>query len=154
MIKNGSNDEPERPIVESSSTTSSENIQKNYTEELSSMISFEEPESVDDNNFIRQPSPPPVLAEVHDLAPALCPEAREAECKIENPLPDESLRSESPLELHIVSLLYLSSLCYYSNVNTHTNIRGKNEFGVHRLLICCEGFILFYRLSYLTLDSC
>ncbi|KFK26683.1 hypothetical protein AALP_AA8G279700 [Arabis alpina] len=100
MITNGSNDKLEKPVVESSST-STENIQKNYTEELSSMISFEEPESVNDNNIIRQPSPPPVLAEVHDLAAALCPETTEAECKIENPLPDESLRAESPLELHI-----------------------------------------------------
>lgn len=106
MIRNGSNDEPERPIVESSAI-SNENIQKNYTEELSSMISFDEPESVTDNNLIRQPSPPPVLAEVQDLVPALCPEARETECKIENSLPDESLRSESPLELHIVSFLLL-----------------------------------------------
>ena len=104
MITNGSNNEPERPVVESTSTPS-ENIQKNYTEELSSMISFEESESVNDNHIIRQPSPPPVLAEVQDLAAGSCHEAIEAECKMDNPLPDESLRSESPLELHIVSLL-------------------------------------------------
>lgn len=133
MITNGSNDEPERPIVEPS-VASSENIQKNYTEELSSMISFEEPESVTDNNLIRQPSPPPVLAEVQDLVPALCPEVREPECIIENSLPDESLRSESPLELHIVSLLYFSYLCYI-------------------ILIYHEGFIVFYSLSYVTLHS-
>lgn len=126
MITSGTNDEPARPMVESSST-SSENIQKNYTEELSSMISFEEPESVNDNNLIRQPSPPPVLAEVQDLVPAISPEVIEAECKIENPLPDESLRSESPLELHIVSLLYFSYLCYYSDIKVHTNIRRENQ---------------------------
>ncbi|KAF2593927.1 hypothetical protein F2Q70_00042572 [Brassica cretica] len=101
MITNGSNNEPERPVVESTS----ENIQKNYTEELSSMISFEESESVNYNHIIRQPSPPPVLAEVQDLAAGSCHEAIQAECKMDNPLPDESLRSESPLELHIVSLL-------------------------------------------------
>lgn len=102
MITNGSNNEPEKPIVESSSTPS-ESIQKNYTEELSSMISFEEEESVNDDNIIRQPSPPPVLAEVQDLAHGLCHEANEVECNIDNSLPDESLRAESPLELHIVS---------------------------------------------------
>jgi len=116
MITNGSNDEPEKPIVEPS-VASNEKIQKNYTEELSSMISFEEPESVNENNLIRQPSPPPVLAEVQDLVPALCPEVREPECMIENSLPDESLRSESPLELHIVSLLYFSYLCYYADLS-------------------------------------
>ncbi|VVB00852.1 unnamed protein product [Arabis nemorensis] len=120
MITNGSNDKPEIPTVESSST-SSENIQKNYTEELSSMISFEEPESVNDNSFIRQPSPPPVLAEVQDLAPALCPEAREAECKIENPLPDESLRSESPLELHIATTM-MDTFMRLAKSNTKKNL--------------------------------
>lgn len=124
MITNGSNNEPERPVVESSAP-STENVQKNYTEELSSMISFEQPESLKENNIIRQPSPPPVLAEVQDLAPALCPEAREADCKIENSLPDESLRAESPLELHIVSSLYFSPLFYYSDFEAHTNIRVR-----------------------------
>lgn len=106
MITNGSSNEPEKPIVESSSTPS-EKIQKNYTEELSSMISFEEEKECvnDNNNIIRQPSPPPVLAEVQDLAHGLCHEANEVECKIDNSLPDESLRAESPLQLHIVSLL-------------------------------------------------
>ncbi|XP_010479308.1 PREDICTED: AMSH-like ubiquitin thioesterase 1 [Camelina sativa] len=120
MIRNDSNDEPERPIVESSST-SSENIQKNYTEELSSMISFEEPESVNDNSLTRQPSPPPVLAEVQDLVPALCPEAREPECKIENSLPDESLRSESPLELHIATTM-MDTFMRLAKSNTRKNL--------------------------------
>ncbi|ESQ30644.1 hypothetical protein EUTSA_v10011406mg [Eutrema salsugineum] len=120
MITNGSNNEPERPIVESNAT-SSENISKNYTEELSSMISFEEPERVNDNNIIRQPSPPPVLAEVQDLVPALCPETRETECKLENPLPDESLRSESPLELHIATTM-MDTFMRLAKSNTKRNL--------------------------------
>ncbi|KAG7594512.1 JAB1/MPN/MOV34 metalloenzyme domain [Arabidopsis thaliana x Arabidopsis arenosa] len=120
MITNGSNDEPERPIVEPS-VASSENIQKNYTEELSSMISFEDPESLTDNNLIRQPSPPPVLAEVQDLVPALCPEVREPECIIENSLPDESLRSESPLELHIATTM-MDTFMRLAKSNTKKNL--------------------------------
>uniref|UniRef100_A0A1J3C8C9 AMSH-like ubiquitin thioesterase 1 n=1 Tax=Noccaea caerulescens TaxID=107243 RepID=A0A1J3C8C9_NOCCA len=120
MITNGSNNEPERPVVESSAP-STENVQKNYTEELSSMISFEEPESVNENKIIRQPSPPPVLAEVQDLAPALCPEAREAECKIENSLPDESLRAESPLELHIATTM-MDTFMRLAKSNTKKNL--------------------------------
>nr|AAM61146.1 unknown [Arabidopsis thaliana] len=120
MITNGSNDEPEKPIVEPS-VASNEKIQKNYTEELSSMISFEEPESVNENNLIRQPSPPPVLAEVQDLVPALCPEVREPECMIENSLPDESLRSESPLELHIATSM-MDTFMRLAKSNTKKNL--------------------------------
>ncbi|CAH2036176.1 unnamed protein product [Thlaspi arvense] len=120
MLTNGSNQEPERPVVESSSNPS-ENIKKDYTDELSSMISFEEPEGVNDNNIIRQPSPPPVLAEVQDLVPALCPEVREAECNIENPLPDESLRSESPLELHIATAM-MDTFMRLAKSNTKKNL--------------------------------
>ncbi|KAF8105901.1 hypothetical protein N665_0152s0036 [Sinapis alba] len=120
MITNGSNNEPERPVVESISTPS-ENIQKNYTEELSSMISFEESESVNDNHIIRQPSPPPVLAEVQDLAPGSCHEAREPECKIDNLLPDESLRSESPLELHIATTM-MDTFLRLAKSNTKKNL--------------------------------
>ncbi|CAN8302891.1 unnamed protein product [Cochlearia groenlandica] len=121
MITNGTNDEPERPSVEQSSATSSEAIQKNYTDELFSMISFEEPENVNNNNLIRQPSPPPVLAEVHDLVPALSPEARESECTIENSLPDESLRSESPLELHIATTM-MDTFLRLAKSNTKNNL--------------------------------
>ncbi|KAF3574626.1 hypothetical protein F2Q69_00058448 [Brassica cretica] len=120
MITNGSNNEPEKPIVESSSTPS-ESIQKNYTEELSSMISFEEEESVNDNNIIRQPSPPPVLAEVQDLAHGLCHEANEVECNIDNSLPDESLRAESPLELHIATTM-MDAFMRLANSNTKKDL--------------------------------
>ncbi|CAN7083043.1 unnamed protein product [Brassica oleracea var. botrytis] len=117
MITNGSNNEPERPVVESTS----ENIQKNYTEELSSMISFEESESVNYNHIIRQPSPSPVLAEVQDLAAGSCHEAIQAECKMDNPLPDESLRSESPLELHIATTM-MDTFLRLAKSNTKKNL--------------------------------
>ncbi|KAJ4868463.1 AMSH-like ubiquitin thioesterase 1 [Raphanus sativus] len=122
MITNGSSNEPEKPIVESSSTPS-EKIQKNYTEELSSMISFEEEKECvnDDNNIIRQPSPPPVLAEVQDLAHGLCHEANEVECKIDNSLPDESLRAESPLQLHIATTM-MDAFMRLANSNTKKDL--------------------------------
>ncbi|KAH0914167.1 hypothetical protein HID58_028613 [Brassica napus] len=120
MITNGSSDETEKLVVESSATPS-ENIQKNYTEELSSMISFEEPESVKDSNIIRQPSPPPVLAEVQDLAHGLCHGANEVELNIDNSLPDESLRAESPLELHIATTM-MDAFMRLANSNTKKDL--------------------------------
>ncbi|XP_010549118.1 PREDICTED: AMSH-like ubiquitin thioesterase 1 [Tarenaya hassleriana] len=123
----GSNHEPEKSGVESvdcdSSATLSENIEKSHAQEISAMISFDEPEIVADNNIIRQPSPPPILAEVQDLAPALCPQGAEVEveCKIENPLPGDSIQPNSPLELHI-STTMMDTFMRLAKSNTVKNL--------------------------------
>ena len=80
----------------------SENCQAQHAEEPVSLISFETTEVAAPTVVIRQPSPPPVLAEVQDLIPALSPQVEKEECKIEAPTTDEIVRAETPLQLHIV----------------------------------------------------
>lgn len=83
-----------------------------HIEDPDSMISFEtivETPSVA-TDIIRQPSPPPVLAELQDLVPAMSTEVTEAESGIGNLSKDGLVCSESPLQLHIVSFLRNSIL--------------------------------------------
>lgn len=84
--------------------TDSEDSQPQRAQESPSLISFEETDTSAQVELIRQPSPPPVLAEVHDLVPAVSPHVNEAGCKTEIPSSDSCVRAESPLQLHIVSL--------------------------------------------------
>ena len=72
-------------------------------QEPPSLISFETTETSAQIEVIRQPSPPPVLAEVQDLVPAVSPCVNEAGCKTEIPSLDNSVHAEDPLQLHIVS---------------------------------------------------
>lgn len=96
-----SNSEPERPSLEPIPTQSSDAVQIPRTEEPS-LISFEPIEPPEHTQLIRQPSPPPVLAEVQDLIPAISPQVSEVESELETLSSDEFLRAESPLQLHIV----------------------------------------------------
>jgi STAM-binding protein len=114
-----SNSEQERssrdPIL-----TQNDNTQMHRPEGPCSLISFETTESPAQSDIIRQPSPPPVLAEVQDLIPAvsqpspnvlaevqdlipaLSSQVSEAERGMENSLQDNLVHAESPLQLHIV----------------------------------------------------
>lgn len=69
------------------------------------MISFDAPESTVDTDIIRQPSPPPVLAEVQDLTPAPG-QLTAPKNEIENPFCEDYVCSETPMQLHIVRLLF------------------------------------------------
>lgn len=92
----------------------SENCQAQHTEEPVSLISFETTEvAAPTEVVIRQPSPPPVLAEVQDLIPALSPQVEKEEYKIEAPTPDEIVRAETPLQLHIVRVNNILSFFFY-----------------------------------------
>jgi STAM-binding protein len=82
--------------------TQSEDCQVQRVDETPSLISFEETEDSSPIKVIRQPSPPPVLAEVQDLIPTVSPHVDEAVCKTETPSSDSFVRGESPLQLHIV----------------------------------------------------
>lgn len=76
-------------------------------EEPASLISFDAEESPLQSEIIRQPSPPPVLAEVQDLMPtAACP-VEEVECGLVKSSPDGLICSEDPLQLHIVRFFYI-----------------------------------------------
>lgn len=87
-------------------------------QESDSLISFEN-ESSSQTEIIRQPSPPPLLADVQDLIPASTP-ATQTECGLENASNEALVCSEDPLQLHIVSSFRLFSmwiLCYLSELN-------------------------------------
>lgn len=92
--------EIEGPSLESVLTVNDDS-QVQRAEALSSMISFETTEAPVQTDLIRQPSPPAVLAEVQDLIPSLSSQVTETENKLEICSPDD-VRSESPLQLHIV----------------------------------------------------
>lgn len=100
-----SNSEPEVPNTEL--TLAVGDSQKCHVDEPCSMISFDESETTPVHiNVTRQPSPPPVLAEVQDLVHAITPQVTETDCRIENPSADGIVHSESPLQLHIVSFIF------------------------------------------------
>lgn len=102
MIKKDcGNTEHEKSSLESVLTLN-DDTKVHHAEEPCSMISFETVETPLHTEIIRQPSPPPVLAEVQDLIPAMSAQVIGAEYGMENPSPDSFVRSESPLQLHFV----------------------------------------------------
>ncbi|KAL8234769.1 hypothetical protein R6Q59_020869 [Mikania micrantha] len=75
------------------------NNNKPHVDEPDSLISFEEKiDSPVELDIIRQPSPPPVLAQVQDLLPTTSPDTGPGSGNS-----SDSVCSESPLELHISS---------------------------------------------------
>ncbi|KAK4280794.1 hypothetical protein QN277_012369 [Acacia crassicarpa] len=99
-----------------------ENRQAQRTKEPVSLISFETTKvSAPTEVVIRQPFPPPVLAEVQDLIPALSPQVTEAECKIQAPTSDEIVRAETPLQLHISTTL-MENFMKLAKSNTNKNL--------------------------------
>lgn len=97
-----------------------EDSQTCHGEELCSLISFETMEPPP-NNIIRQPSPPPVLADVKDLIPATSPSVSEAVCGLERPSQESFLSSESPLQLHI-STAIMENFMRVAKSNTDKNL--------------------------------
>uniref|UniRef100_A0A1D1Z7D3 AMSH-like ubiquitin thioesterase 1 n=1 Tax=Anthurium amnicola TaxID=1678845 RepID=A0A1D1Z7D3_9ARAE len=95
-----------------------------HTEEQCPVITTDVAETPMKLEVIRQPSPPPVLADVQDLvAETAIPSAqgansisREAES-----LQDELLRAESPLELHISAIL-MDNFMRIAKSNTEKNL--------------------------------
>ncbi|XP_047942382.1 AMSH-like ubiquitin thioesterase 1 [Salvia hispanica] len=88
-------------------------------EESISLISFED-ESASQSEVIRQPSPPPVLAEVQDLIPASTPETP-TESGLVNVSDDALVCSEDPLQLHIPTEL-MNSFMKLAKSNTNKNL--------------------------------
>ncbi|KAK9926322.1 hypothetical protein M0R45_023560 [Rubus argutus] len=115
-----SNSEHERPSLEPILTQSNDDGQIRRTEEPS-LISFESTETPEPPQLIRQPSPPPVLAEVQDLIPAISPQVSEVESELETLSSDEFLRAESPLELHI-STTMMEHFMKLAKSNTNKNL--------------------------------
>uniref|UniRef100_A0A7N0UIU2 MPN domain-containing protein n=1 Tax=Kalanchoe fedtschenkoi TaxID=63787 RepID=A0A7N0UIU2_KALFE len=76
--------------------------QKCFSKELDSLISFE---PMDATKLVRQPSPPPVLAEVQDLVPVVPPQVTGAVCGTENSPAENLVSSGASLELYISTTL-------------------------------------------------
>lgn len=101
--------------------TQIDNTKISRAEEPCPLISFESAETTPQTDIIRQPSPPPVLADVQDLIPAMSPQITETKYEMEKPLPDASVHSESPLQLHISSTL-MSNFMKLAKSNTEKNL--------------------------------
>ena len=98
-----SSSEHEQSSLESVLTLNEDN-QIHPAEELGSLISFETTETPH-TEIIRQPSPPPVLADVQDLIPETPTQVSEVNGQMETPSTDGLVCSEAPLEMHIVRFL-------------------------------------------------
>ncbi|KAK7320040.1 hypothetical protein RJT34_04769 [Clitoria ternatea] len=101
--------------------TQSEDCQAQHADEAPSLISFEATEIPAQIEVIRQPSPPPVLAEVQDLVPAVPPHVNEGGYKTDTPSSDSFGRAESPLQLHI-STAMMESFMKVAKINTDKNL--------------------------------
>lgn len=120
--------------MESIPTQSSEDYQKSHAED--SLISFETTEAPAHVEIIRQPSPPPVLAEVQDLIPVVSPQVSEVECGLNTLVTDELVRGETPLQLHIVrflSTLLISALVFFMSVFGF--LQGTHWCGYYSIII-------------------
>lgn len=93
-----------------SAESENKDCQITQVEEPISLISFEAIESPPRIEITRQPSPPPVLAEVQDLIPTTSPPVTDADCRLDNSSSDGLVCAEAPLELHIVRI---SRLCCF-----------------------------------------
>ncbi|KAJ7975139.1 AMSH-like ubiquitin thioesterase 1 [Quillaja saponaria] len=118
--KDDCNSEQERSNLESILTLNNDS-QTCHVEESSSLISFETIEAPAQTDIVRQPSPPPVLAEVQDLIPTVSPLVAEAACKTETPSPDGFVRAEAPLQLHI-STTMMENFMRLAKSNTDKNL--------------------------------
>ncbi|XP_057474756.1 AMSH-like ubiquitin thioesterase 1 isoform X1 [Actinidia eriantha] len=121
LIEASIDSENERPNLASVLPLNDDNKMP-HAEEPCSLISFESMETPLQVDIIRQPSPPPVLAEVQDLIPASTPgPITDSEYGMENPLPDSLVSSESPLELHISTTL-MDSFMKLAKTNTDKHL--------------------------------
>ncbi|KAF4400868.1 hypothetical protein CsatB_017163 [Cannabis sativa] len=117
--KNNNQSEHERLLVELFHTQSSD-VQKTSQDE-DSLISFETQEAPAHVEIIRQPSPPPVLAEVQDLIPAVSPQVSEVDSGVDSLMTDELIRAETPLQLHI-STTMMENFMKLAKSNTDRNL--------------------------------
>ncbi|XP_027123253.1 AMSH-like ubiquitin thioesterase 1 [Coffea arabica] len=98
----------------------SKDDKKDQVEEPDSLISFETMESPVQTKIIRQPSPPPVLAEIQDLIPSTSPAVVDRDCGLTSNA-DGVICAEAPLELHISTAL-MDSFMRLAKSNTDKNL--------------------------------
>ncbi|XP_031406827.1 AMSH-like ubiquitin thioesterase 1 [Punica granatum] len=90
-------------------------------EEEHLMISFDATESTVETKIIRQPSPPPVLAEVQDLIAPASGQLAEPQNGMDNPPREDYICSETPLQLHISTKL-MENFMKLAKINTDRNL--------------------------------
>ncbi|KAG6572942.1 AMSH-like ubiquitin thioesterase 1, partial [Cucurbita argyrosperma subsp. sororia] len=101
--------------------TQNEDRKVHNTMETDSLISFEKVEMPAPIEIVRQPSPPPVLAEVQDLIPAMSPQVPEVECTRDTSLSDKFVHPEASLQLHI-STTMMENFMRLAKSNTAKNL--------------------------------
>ncbi|XP_023519907.1 AMSH-like ubiquitin thioesterase 1 [Cucurbita pepo subsp. pepo] len=112
--------EKERPDIHSICTEDND-CKINNAVETDSLISFEKVEMPAPVEIVRQPSPPPVLAEVQDLIPAMSPQVPEVECAQDTSLSDGFVHPEASMQLHI-STKMMESFMRLAKSNTAKNL--------------------------------
>ncbi|XP_011096984.1 AMSH-like ubiquitin thioesterase 1 [Sesamum indicum] len=117
MMRDDGNSEQERSSLESVVQPKNDN---HLIKEPDSLITFETVESCLQTEIIRQPSPPPLLADVQDLNPTSTP-ATQTEFGLENDPGDTLVCSEDPLQLHISTTL-MDSFMKLAKSNTDKNL--------------------------------
>lgn len=99
--KDSNKSEPEKSALESVLSLN-DGGQSLHAEESFPTFTSETTEAPVQINIIRQPSPPPVLADVHDLMSITSTQVTDLTSGPEKSFQDELVRPESPLQLHFV----------------------------------------------------
>eukprot|EP00262_Sarcandra_glabra_P007403 TRINITY_DN20188_c0_g1_i1.p1 TRINITY_DN20188_c0_g1~~TRINITY_DN20188_c0_g1_i1.p1 ORF type:complete len:513 (-),score=78.66 TRINITY_DN20188_c0_g1_i1:288-1826(-) len=120
LLKDRDNPEPERSTLELVLSLHDDRLATPAEEPCSVAIAdkIEVPVQMD---IIRQPSPPPVLADVQDLIPAISPQVSDLRTEPVKSLQDELVHSESPLQLHI-STKMMDNFMRVAKSNTDRNL--------------------------------
>ncbi|XP_010264320.1 PREDICTED: AMSH-like ubiquitin thioesterase 1 [Nelumbo nucifera] len=118
--KNSDDSSLESSTLESVLSLSGDN-QLLHNEEPCSMISLDKVEVPVNTDVVRQPSPPPILAQVQDLIPVTSPQVTESGHGVENSLKDDLACPKAPLQLHI-STAMMENFMRLAKSNTKKNL--------------------------------
>ncbi|GAB4839540.1 hypothetical protein Ancab_029066 [Ancistrocladus abbreviatus] len=141
ITKDLGNSECEKSSLESTPLQIDDTL-KPHANEPDSMISFETLE-ISNEVIVKQPSPPPILAEVKDLIPEMALQATELQDVMDCPLSDDLPPPETPMELHI-STTMMDTFLRVAKSNTVKNLETcgvlagslkKRKFYVTALII-------------------
>ncbi|XP_058087253.1 AMSH-like ubiquitin thioesterase 1 [Magnolia sinica] len=120
VLKAGEKSEPERSTIESVLSLD-DGRWSVHAEQPSSMATSNIVESPIQMDIIRQPAPPPVLADIQNLVPVTSSEAFDSINGPAKSFQDELIHSESPLQLHI-STQMMDSFMRLARSNTERNL--------------------------------
>ncbi|XXG40595.1 hypothetical protein AAC387_Pa01g1274 [Persea americana] len=119
--KDSCKSEAQKSMLESVLSLNDDSISSIHAEEPCSTVTPDITEAPVQIDIIREPFPPPVLADVHDLVPIASTQVADLTSEPEKLLQDELVRSESPLQLHI-SMNMMDSFMRLAMSNTDRNL--------------------------------